>query len=351
VKEGVDGLQRALQLDHRALQINPNSFPVRGQEPVILLLLGDASLKIGDRRAALEYYRRGAALFTALDPKGTRAIIAVNAAVTDGKIADIYLADGRINDAIAGYRKTREAALRHAAVDPNNQTVKQAVITSTGQLGHALVEGGRVDEGLKYLRETMERIDAESPLTPLYKIYQSIAHGWIGEGLKRRGKNADALAEYQLGKEAITSARAAGANDLRSQVYYCASTDRLAEALVKSGNPTEARKQYEECRGMLEPLLQANPDNEEVLYALAETYTGEGDVSVRLATASQQHASNSPDWNAATEWYQKSLNIWSKVRNPVWISTSMIEVRLPAEVSQKLAACRAQRSTKIAMLN
>jgi hypothetical protein len=44
VKEGVDGLQRALQLDHRALQINPNSFPVRGQESVILLLLGDASL-------------------------------------------------------------------------------------------------------------------------------------------------------------------------------------------------------------------------------------------------------------------------------------------------------------------
>ena len=118
VKEGVDGLQRALQLDHRALQINPNSFPVRGQEPVILLLLGDASLKIGDRRAALEYYRRGAALFTALDPKGTRANIAVNAAVTEGKIADIYLADGKTNDAIAGYGKTREAALQQAAADP-----------------------------------------------------------------------------------------------------------------------------------------------------------------------------------------------------------------------------------------
>ena len=129
--------------------------------------------------------------------------------------------------------------------------MKQAVITSTGQLGHALVEGGRVDEGLKYLRETMERIDAESPLTPLSRFIESIAHGWIGEGLERRGKNADALAEYQLGKEAITSARAAGANDLRSQVYYCASTHCSAEALLKSGNPPEARKQYKECRGII----------------------------------------------------------------------------------------------------
>jgi len=173
----------------------------------------------------------------------------------------------------------------------------------------------------------------------------------VGEGLERRGNNADAVAEYQQGKEAITSARAAGANDLRSQVYYCASTERLAQALLKSGSPTEAREQYEECRGILEPLLQANPDNEEVLYALAETYTGEGDVSVRLAKESQQHARNSPDWNAASEWYQKSLNTWSKVPNPAWISTSMIEVRLPAEVSQKLAECRFQTSTKVASVN
>ena len=115
----MDGLQRALQLDHRALQINPNSFPVRGQESVILL--GDASLKVGDRRAALEYYRRGASLFAALDPKGTRANIAVNAAVTDGKIADICLADGsrrRADVVIAatGYRRGLEPLVGHLGV-------------------------------------------------------------------------------------------------------------------------------------------------------------------------------------------------------------------------------------------
>jgi serine/threonine protein kinase/tetratricopeptide (TPR) repeat protein len=351
VKDGINGLKRALELDHRALQINPNSFSLRAQEAVINLLLGDATLKLGDRRAALDYYRRGAALFSVIDPKGTRANIAHNAAVTDGKIADIYLADRRIGDAIAGYRKSREAALRQAAVDPSNQNVKQIIITSSGQLGHALVEGGRIDDGLKYLREALERIETEPALTPLYKIYQSIAHAWVGEAFERRGRIADALAEYRKGKEAITAARAAGADDLRTRVYYCASTGRLAEAMLKSGNPTEATKQYEECRGILEPLLQANPDNEEVLYALAETYTGEGDVSVQLAKGPKQHATSSPDWNSASEWYQKSLNIWSKVPNPAWISTSMIEVRLPAEVSQKLAQCRSQTSTKVASVN
>ncbi len=138
-----------------------------------MLLLGDATLKLGDRRGALEYYRRSAALSNAVDPKRTHAIIALNMAVTDTKIADIYLADGRIDDAIAGYRKSRDSALRQAAADPSNQTVKQIIITSSGQLGHALVEGGRIDDGLKHLREALERIGTESSLTPLYKIFRA----------------------------------------------------------------------------------------------------------------------------------------------------------------------------------
>jgi tetratricopeptide (TPR) repeat protein len=163
------------------------------------------------------------------------------------------------------------------------------------------VEGGRIDEWFKHLRSAMERIDAEHSLTPLYKAFQSIGRDWIGEAMERKGRIADAVAEYQKSKAAITSARASGANDLRTQVYYCASTQRLAAAMLKLGGPAEARKQYEECRGLLEPLLQANPDNEEVLYALAETYAGEGDISVRLAKEAKDNSTRTAAWNSAAE--------------------------------------------------
>ena len=351
VKQGVAGLQRALELDHRALQMNANSLALRGQESVIILLLGDAALKLGDRRGALDYYHRGAAILNSIDPKRQHASIALNLAVLDGKVADVDLAEGKIDDAIAHYSKSREAAVRQAAADPSNQSVKQLMITSSGQLGHALVESGRIDEGLKYLHSALERIDAEPSITPLYKVFQSIARDWIGEAMERKGRIADAVAEYQKSKAAITSARASGANDLRTQVYYCASTQRLAAAMLKLGDPAEARKQYEECRGLLEPLLQANPDNEEVLYALGETYAGEGDISVRLAKEARDKSTRTADWNSAVEWYQKSLNTWSGVPNPVRISTSTMEVRIPAEVSKMLAECRAQASTKVAMVN
>ena len=351
VKQGVDGLKRALELDHRALQINPNSMALRGQGSVIILLLGDASLKLGDRRAALDYYLQGAAILDSIDPNRQRANIALNRAVVDGKIADVDLAERKMDDALAFYTKSREATLRQSAADPTNQSVKQLVITSSGQLGHALVEVGRIDEGLKYLHLALEKIDGEPSQTPLYKVLESIGRAWAGEAAERRGKIADAVAEYQKSKAAAASARAAGANDLRTQVYYCASTDRLAAAMLKLGKLAEAQKQYEECRGILETLLQATPDNEEVLYALAETYTGEGDVAVRLAKGARQHATNTAEWTTASDWYQKSLHTWSKVPNPAWVSTSTLEVRLPAEVAGKLADCKAQASTKVAMAN
>jgi len=44
---------------------------------------------------------------------------------------------------------------------------------------------------------------------------------------------------------------------------------------------------------------------------------------------------------SASDLYQKSLDTWSKVPNPVRISTSLMEVRVPAEVSRKLAESQA----------
>jgi non-specific serine/threonine protein kinase/serine/threonine-protein kinase len=346
VNHGVADLQKALDLDHRAVQINPKSVPMRAQESVITLLLGDAVLKLGDRPAALDYYRRAAGILSAVDPKGTNANAALNLVVIDSKIADVLLAEGKTDEAIAWFTKNHQGALRLAAADPSNDAIKQQVITSTGQLGHALIEGGKIEEGLKYERLALEKILAQPAQTPLYKIYQSIARGWIGEASERRGKLAEAVMEYRKAQDAAGAARTAGANDVRTQVFFCTSSDRLAAALLKLGKSTDAEKEYEDSRGVLEPLLQQNPGNAEVLYALAETYTGEGDVSMILAKYARENAARSKDWNDAADWYQKSLNTWHGVKNPTRISTSEMEARLPAEVSRKLSECRAQQTVK-----
>src|SRR5262249_55589990 len=129
---------------------------------------------------------------------------------------------------------------------------------------------------------------------------------------------------------------------LRTQVHFSSATDCLAAAHIKLGDAVQAGTEYEQSLALLEPLSRASPDNMEVLYALAETYTGRGNVAAKLAEVSNNRNLKTANWAAARDWFQKSQNTWSKVSNPARISSSLMEVTVPAEVSRRLAACNAE---------
>jgi hypothetical protein len=209
-------------------------------------------------------------------------------------------------------------------------------------LGHALVEGGHIEEGLRYLRRALTTAEALPAQILLVRVFRSQAHAWIGEAVERQGKLREALQEYSKSKEILNAIRAAGTNDLRMQVYFTAAADRVAAVQVKLGSLPEARKEYDQSLELLEPLSLANPDNMEVLYALAETYTGEGDVAVKLAQNSSNRSRQVAGLITARDWFEKSKNTWSKVAHPARISTSLMEVTLPNEVARRLGACNAK---------
>jgi hypothetical protein len=83
----------------------------------------------------------------------------------------------------------------------------------------------------------------------------------------------------------------------------------------------------------------------EVLYALAETYTGQGNVAMKLAETNSNRSGKGANLSAAREWFQKSQTTWSKVPNPARFSTSYLELTAPAEVSHLLAACKTELSS------
>ena len=97
------------------------------------------------------------------------------------------------------------------------------------------------------------------------------------------------------------------------------------------GNAQEAKKEYDASLALLEPLRSTNPEEQELLYAIAETYAGEGDVSTQFAKTASASKEKLSNWNVAAEWFQKSAATWSGVMHPSRISTSTMEVRLPTE--------------------
>ena len=94
---------------------------------------------------------------------------------------------------------------------------------------------------------------------PLIAVYKGILHQWIGEVSERKGKINDAASEYSTSQKILHPVLAGGANDLRNQVFYVSSTDRLGAAMLKLGNATEAQKQYEDSHRHL--LRENAPKN------------------------------------------------------------------------------------------
>jgi non-specific serine/threonine protein kinase/serine/threonine-protein kinase len=340
VAAGVTALKKALELDQRAIKLSPSDSQVVGQEFVIYILLGDAMLKLGEPVAAENYYRSSIEGMNALPDKDTNIRTAGNLVVLDGKMADVFLREDKISDAVIWYRKAHDGANRLIARDPADQPLEHLVITSSGQLGHALMESGQMDAGLEYMHKAFNAAAQSPSQTPLEKIFQGILFTWFGEAAERKGRLTDAVQEYRKSQAMLASARDAGANDLRSQVYYTSATDRLAAALLKLGNVQEASSQYTTSRDLLEPLLKSNPDEQELLYAVAETYAGQGDVSAQLAKIARKRQDKVAHLNDAVEWFQRSSSIWSKIKNPSRVSTSTMEVRLPTEVSRRLTQCK-----------
>jgi serine/threonine protein kinase/Flp pilus assembly protein TadD len=345
VSGGIADLQKSLKFTQGAIRLAPTDVSMRAQEGGVSVVIGDAMLKLGDRLQALAFYRRALDILQALNARGNNVKVATNTVVVTTKIGDAFLVEGKNSDASAYYSKAERMARQLAAADPHDALVQQLVVTSSAELGYGLVQAGRVEEGRSYIRKALAVAQTVPGHTPLIRTLQGIIHVWLGEALEHTGKIREASQSYARGKEFLGAVRADGANDLRMQVYFSAATIRLAAALVKLGKTEEAKKEYEQSLAVLEPLARGNPDDAEVLYALAETYTGEGMLSATLSQSRHAGEQQLVGWKTARNWFQKSLITWSKVSHPARISMSGFEVTLPVEVSRRLAQCNLKISS------
>ncbi len=351
VSKGVVSLQRALEMTQRALQLSPDNVALHGHEASLAAVLGDAELKLGNRPEAAAYYLHGMEILQALSAKGDNFRAMSNMAILLTKSADIYLVNGNDAEALARYRKALEIDDQLAARDPQNELAQREVSVDNAVLGHGLQQTGHPSESLSHLKFALSRLESAPSQTPLIRILEGVDHMWIGEAVEAQGKTRDALQEYKKCQELIRAVQAAGGNDVRTRVYYSTGTEHVARALVKLGDLSGALKEREESRNVLEALLKTSPDDQEALYTLSETYTGEGDVYEKLAEQSKTSEEKSANWKTASDCFQKSLDTWRKVSNPARLSTVGLEMTMPDEVSKRLAKCDREIKSRSSLMN
>ena len=128
-------------------------------------------------------------------------------------------------------------------------------------------------------------------------------------------------------------------------VNALAASIHLGHAYLKTRNLTKAGEQYHKALSIADSMISSNPANAanvEVLYALADTYAGLGDLSAMLARKAPSAKERSRQWSEARHWYEKSLNAWQRIPNPARISPSGFEASDPRQIARRLAQCSAE---------
>jgi hypothetical protein len=97
-------------------------------------------------------------------------------AVTLERIGDLTLVGDRASEAVHWYAEGHEIAARMTAADLHNEIFQRLNVTSAGTLGHALVETGQVDEGIRQIRNALGILGKRPMPTPLDRTLEGIGH-------------------------------------------------------------------------------------------------------------------------------------------------------------------------------
>ncbi|MBZ5527106.1 MAG: serine/threonine-protein kinase [Acidobacteriia bacterium] len=340
---GTEFHRKALEIEQKLAAMPAPLFEDERQVGVLNATLGYDMLKSGEASRALAYLNASRETFERLSESNDnlRLALRLNLLQTYPLLGDAYLVDDKPNEAFYCYQKGGQLAKQMAAIDPKDRRVATFVITTRGQIGHCLVTLNRAEEGLVELRQALATAQAESsPDIVSHKIV-AMVEIWVAEALERSGRVDQAMPYYSHGRDIFADASAVGEN-FENQGYRAGIANDIAGALLKLGNPKAARDEYRRSLGWMELLRSTHPDSIEILYMIANSYAGLGDVSTVIAHAQREKNAQLRMLTEAHHYYQKSLATWQKVPHPGRFSLHGFAAIGPEIVTHRLSQCNAE---------
>jgi len=113
--------------------------------------------------------------------------------------------------------------------------------------------------------------------------------------------------------------------------------NQLGKLLVLRGDRDGATEEFREGLAISEPQTMAQNPNEESLYSAAESYAGLAKAEANRITPGQTFQIRMTHLNQARLWDEHSLQLWSRVKEPGFLSPDGYDSEPPSTVKQHLA--------------
>jgi tetratricopeptide (TPR) repeat protein len=164
-----------------------------------------------------------------------------------------------------------------------------------------------------------------------------VFHFHLADMLEKAGRTREALQHYETALSIEHAMSDSDPKNLDKRGNVADDWVKVSDLHLGLGEFTEALDGYQRALAIWESLVQATPDDADLRSQLALTREKIGAVYLRRAIRRGSSADAVADWRAARAWYQKSLDIWSELKQQKKLSSEYDGK--PAEVAQQISKC------------
>ena len=160
-----------------------------------------------------------------------------------------------------------------------------------------------------------------------------------GEVLAHSGNTDAALQQYQAALSIFEQLTKDDPSNVDSRLALAAAYDKVGEGLLAKKNPAAATDAFRKALDLSQTVAVSL--NAQLLYVTADSYTGLGDsMMLKALDRTQSVEVQIEAWKSAQSFYEKSMETWSKVREPGLESPDGFDCVPSTDVMQRLERCR-----------
>jgi tetratricopeptide (TPR) repeat protein len=212
-------------------------------------------------------------------------------------------------------RKARAIFDRLATTGGNDSASQHFLSMADIRIGDALQSRGKIDEALASYRKSLVVATSMAKTYPddtLWQRRSAVSLERVGDVLLAQGKSAEALAYYQQSVTMRERLALAEPDDIEGQRDLAVGFDKVGEALMAQNDTAAALKSYSDSLAIKKRLASADPNNTLWQKDLAIAYLKQGEVE-----------SARSNYVNALRWYKPSLAIMERQAkadpgNAVW---------------------------------
>jgi len=332
---------KQLETAERRVKLEPDSPSAQRSLAGSLAMMGDQLLFEGERRQALQYQLRTHEIVKDLAAHSESAKLLEDLEGIDERIFVIQLADGNAKAAEAAAREGVNISERLVRTDPHDAHAKLGLAISYVNLAEVTSMSPSSTEAWSAATKAtalMDQLLRQDPRNTDYLGEQASIDVNVGDALKRLGDYRRALRSYRDAASILSQLPSEGAQNSNTPFFLAVCYNRIASVYISQRDAKQALAMHQKALSLAEPGATSSNPNIEALYSTAEAYTGLGDTENVLAAGSgESWQAEVQHWKQAASWYEHSLKLWARIKEPGDLSPNGFECTPPTLVARRLA--------------